>query len=180
MPITMREARTLTTAAELSLLESSQPAALKALSPARLEAKVARARGLRDKYADVVKQQRGKGKPARTGAPDESLAARTRRKVELFAELLARFEARLAKLVARVQAPARRPTAPAAGRSRPDATPPVTETPHAVDALPPAKVKASRAPLVPKADIAKRAGQQRIQAHVSSRGRQRQARRDSR
>jgi hypothetical protein len=52
--------------------------------------------------------------------------------------------------------------------------------PHPVDALPPAKVKASRAPLVPKGAIAKRSGQQRIQAHVASRGRRQQGRRDSR
>ena len=48
MPITSREARKLSTTREWPLIEASLPAALRQLTPARLRAKVARARTLRD------------------------------------------------------------------------------------------------------------------------------------
>lgn len=50
----------------------------------------------------------------------------------------------------------------------------------ATSVAPPEKVKKTRAPFVPKSDVHMRTGQHRIHAHVSSRGRRRQGRRDSR
>lgn len=50
----------------------------------------------------------------------------------------------------------------------------------ATSVAPPEKVKETRAPFVPKSSIHARSGQHRIHAHVSSRGRRRQGRRDSR
>lgn len=177
MPITTREARQLSTTAEWTLVESSLPAFIKALSPARLKAKIARARKLRDKYVGLAKRQHRKAQPARRGTPGEALNARTARKMELFAQVLARFEERLARLASAER------KAPAAGK-RPAAPKKASATRAATRATtvpsPPAKVKASRAPLVPKSAVATRSGQHRVHAHLSSRGRRRQGRRDSR
>jgi hypothetical protein len=50
----------------------------------------------------------------------------------------------------------------------------------ATSVAPPQRVKESRSPFVPKSAVHTRTGQHRIHAHVSSRGRRRQGRRDNR
>jgi hypothetical protein len=164
MPITTREARRLSTAAEWTLIESSLPGVISTLSPARLKVKIARARKLRDKYSALVQRQHDKAQAIRTGMPNEALNARTKRKVALFTEVLARYEARLATPAPRTtkaaaKTPRRRPTSSVA---------------------PSTKMKASPTPVVSKGELVRRSGQVRTQAHVASRGRRRQGKRDSR
>lgn len=228
MAITTREARQLTTVAEWPVVQSSLPGTIREHTPARLESKAARARKLWTKYADLVKRQQRASKLKRSGAPSEALNARTRRKTELFAEVFARYEARLSALkearlsalkedvkgsksaksaksaktrkAAKAQGKARgiKPGKKAAAgdaarrasalrEARADAR--VREASEvearrvaepATSVAPPQKVKETRAPAVLKSDVHKRSGQMRIQAHVSSQGRRRQGKRDSR
>jgi hypothetical protein len=161
-------ARRLSSASELELLESSSGAALKDLSESRLRANIARARRLRDKQRDLLRRQRLASR-ARTGSkhgarPDSN--ARTGQKARLFEEALARFEERLGAL-----------QAPAAPKKRAKA---VSRAPR------PGAAKGPRGGKPPKAGpraLLQKARSPRtkaIQAHVKSRGRRAQARRDAR
>ena len=248
MPITTREARQLATVAEWPLVVSSLPAKIGALSPARLKARIERARKLRDKYADLVKRQHRRTQSKRSGQPNEKLNARTKRKAELFSEVLARYQAaakgvkvsksaKASKVSKGTSAKARKSATPgsgkaakgkaakgakrraakaqastgrtartsAAGAKPAKASRAANVSREAVEAseaaarqaaevaanaaaaqeaaasvAPPEKVKKTRAPFVPKSNVHIRTGQHRIHAHVSSRGRRRQGRRDSR
>jgi hypothetical protein len=253
MSITTREARQLTTVAEWPLVEASLPNKIRDLSPVRLKAKVERARTMRTKYTDLAKRQHRKAQSKRSGTPNEKINARTKRKAELFAEVLARYEERLsavegrdsksasasasswrerasartgdrgkattgksaksakrraAKAQARDEGARKKPAAkksaksgrtaknaPAAreaargSKAAAKASPKSARDAEAAAAdaarsatsvAPPVKVKKSRAPIVPKSSVHTRTGQHRIHAHVSSRGRRSQGRRDSR
>lgn len=187
MSITTREVRQLTTVAEWPVIESSRPGTIREFSPARLKAKAARARKLWTKYADLARSQERVSKAKRSGVSNEALNARTKRKAELFAEVFARYEGRLSALAAKAAAVTKAAQARTAAALAKDkkattaATPPVTSRPGrgVSSVVPPPKVKASRAPVVAKGDMVKRSGQIRMQAHVSSRGRRRQGKRDS-
>jgi hypothetical protein len=190
MPITLREARQLTTASEWPLVESSFPAGIRTLTPARLKAKIVRARRLRDKYAGLAKKQHRRSRPVRRGTPGEALNARTKRKAALFSEVLARFEAagrekgqgardaRSAQGAGAAKGARGATKAKARGRDAGAGASAAVRAGALMAA--PSKAKRSRAPLVPKSFVATRSGQHRIHAHVSSRGRRRQGRRDSR
>jgi hypothetical protein len=104
MAHTLTQARGLLTAAELSLFDQSRTAPIKDLTPARLRGKVTRARALRDKYRDLYRRQTvaTRGTPASRRSTLGGDNERTGRKAELFAAVLARFEARLTLLEARV------------------------------------------------------------------------------
>jgi hypothetical protein len=195
MSIPTREARQLTTVAEWPLVVSSLPAKIRQLSPERLKAKIARARTLRTKYADLVKRQHRTAQSKRSGQPNEKLNARTKRKAELFAEVLARYESAANSAKSKKSAKSAKSTksanrTSAKGRAKQTGSGKVAEAAAASAAQaarvaattvsPPQKVKETRAPLVPKGDVHKRSGEIRIQAHVSSQGRRRQGRRDSR
>jgi hypothetical protein len=162
-------ARRLSTASELELLQSSTGTALKELSERRLRATIARARRLRDKQRDLLRRQRLASR-ARTGTKHGARPgsnARTAQKVQLFEDALARFEERLGAL----KKPARaRPRKKPAGRvqSRGPATRP------RASGKPP---KAGPRALLQKARSPRTKA---IQAHVKSRGRRAQARRDAR
>jgi hypothetical protein len=174
MPITTREARQLSTASEWTLVQASQADRIRELTPARLKAKIGRARTLRNKYRDLAKRQHRKAQPRRSGGPYEALNARTGRKAELFEQVLARFEKALErqsadKAAAAAKTPAGRKARRTAGAKTSRKAP-----------VRPAKVKASRASKSPKSAAGPRTGQHRIHAHLSSAGRRRQARRDTR
>ncbi|MGJ7525809.1 hypothetical protein [Variovorax sp. GB1P17] len=100
MAFTLTQARVLLTAAELAIFDQSRAGPVKELTAARLRAKVTRARALRDKYRDLYRRQtvatRGAraGKRSAAGGDNE----RTQKKATVFAEVLERFEARLAQL----------------------------------------------------------------------------------
>jgi len=102
MALTSTTAKQLCTKAELSLFTESLARNIKALDGKGLRARVTRARRLRDKYHALANRQdreaRGK-QPARRRQPSQGSVA-TRKKEQLFAESLARFEQQLAKLEA--------------------------------------------------------------------------------
>jgi hypothetical protein len=162
-------ARRLSTAAELELLESSAGTALKELSESRLRANIARARRLRDKQRDLLRRQRLASR-ARTGTkhgarPDSN--ARTAQKGRLFEDAIARFEERLQALQKPAPPRKRRKAASRAG-------PPGAPKGPRGGARPP---KAGPRALLQKARSPRTKA---IQAHVKSRGRRAQARRDAR
>lgn len=149
MAYTLTQARTLLTAAELNLFDHSRAAPIKALTPSRLRAKIVRARALRDKYRDLYRRQTvaTRGAPARQRAPAGGDNARTEKKAVLFAEVLARFEARLAHLEAQseqtsasAKAPSSKPSRSAkscssrASAAKPTAVAPASRTPRKASA----------------------------------------------
>jgi hypothetical protein len=87
------------TPTELRLIESSHGQALAKTSEAELKKKISRARALRDKWRDLFTRQRREAQQAR-GARVSAENQRSRRKSELFAKALTRFEDQLAKVVA--------------------------------------------------------------------------------
>lgn len=102
MAYTLTQARALLTAAELAIFDQSRAEPIKALTAARLQGKVTRARALRDKYRDLYRRQTvaTRGTPASKRSAVGGDNERTGRKAEVFAEVLGRFEARLALLTA--------------------------------------------------------------------------------
>jgi hypothetical protein len=112
MAVSMVQARRLCTQRELELVDASRPQHMKELTPARLKQKITRARALRDKYRDLSKRQRleARGKKRPQGGRPAQGNENTRRKAELFAEVLERFQAGLDRAE-------RRETEPAAKRA---------------------------------------------------------------
>ncbi|MHA1571528.1 MAG: hypothetical protein ACTSWM_06880 [Alphaproteobacteria bacterium] len=100
MPIKTPQARQVCTKTELDLYMASLAREVKKFPMSRLKQKVVRSRKLRDKYRALATQQereaRGKGAPRRR-RPAQG-AERTRRKEQLFAETLERFDKQLAVL----------------------------------------------------------------------------------
>jgi hypothetical protein len=98
--IRSRQARQLCTVNEFDLFRQSQPPLLRKLTPAQLRAKVSRSRKLRDKYRDLAHRQRrearGKQQPRGTRASQGN--ERTIQKVDLFSQMMGRFEDRLKAL----------------------------------------------------------------------------------
>jgi hypothetical protein len=174
MPITTREAKQLSTAGEWALVQASQADRIRELTPARLKAKIGRARTLRNKYRDLAKRQHRKAQPRRSGGPYEALNARTGRKAELFEQVLGRFEKELERQAAKTAAAPAKTTPKRKARRTAR-----VKTPRKAWARP-SKVKSSRAPRGPKSAMPTRSGQRRIHAHLSAAGRRRQVRRDTR
>ena len=191
MATTLIQARKLLTAAELEVFAASRGPALTGLTPLQLRGKLKRARTLRDKYRDLLQRQtlatrdRAGTKLGRSGAAN----ARTAQKAALFGDLLEAFTQRLAQVeaaqaravqkaaAARAKtivpakrrsnatiAPARSPKAPAKGPVAPARVGPTRE-----------RARVARHAMQPKV-----AGQQNVHAHIATRGRRRQAKRDSR
>jgi hypothetical protein len=187
MTIQKSTARTLATKAEWPLIESSHGDALKALTPARLKQKIARARTLQDKYRERARQQRGeaRGKRQAKGTRPAQGNDGTRRKQELFTEVRERFEAQLAKLEAAAEREAARAAereAKAAAAASRKASAKRPRTPWSADEA--ATIIARRSTSAAsrgarKAAARTRQGSTKHQAHVGARGRRRQARRDA-
>jgi hypothetical protein len=185
MPYDRTAAKKLLNASELDLFDTGRREGIGTLSTAQLRTKIARARRLRDKYRDLYRRQRVSTR-ARTGTKagahgDANL--RTGQKGEIFGELVARFEKRLAQIEAaerraRMQAVkrVRRATKPAVKRA--GAAPTVAAKPF----VPKART-GFMSPAAKSADTRRRSvqtGRVAVQAHVSSRGRRNQAKRDRR
>ena len=100
MPVHSGEAKRLLSASEFELFRQSGQREIKTLTPARLKAKIVRARKLRDKSRDLAAQQRGeaRGKRDPKGTRPASNNQRTIRKAEILGIALERFETRLTKL----------------------------------------------------------------------------------
>ncbi len=174
MPISSKEAQQLSTMAEWTLVKSGLATDIRALPQARLKNKILRARTLRDKYRDLAKKQFRQTRAARTGKPNESRNARTKRKALLFAEVLARLVGEVSRRGDKAKAVARAKTAKARVPKK-KVTPkvPSTKVPGSHRKLEPKSTK-------PEIPASQRSGEHRIHAHVSSAGRRAQGRRDSR
>jgi len=101
MPYNRATAKSLLTSAELVLFDAGRRDAIAKFDQRTLNAKISRTRKLRDKYRDLYRRQRLATRE-RTGAkrgPGGATNLRTKDKEGLFGELLARFEAQLAKVV---------------------------------------------------------------------------------
>lgn len=111
MPLTSTTARQLCTKAELALFTESLSRNVKSLDKKALRSQAARARELRNKYRQLANRQdreaRGK-EAARRRQPSQGSAA-TRKKEQLFAEALARFDAQAAKMRAAEKSLAKKP-----------------------------------------------------------------------
>lgn len=205
MPITRAEARQLSTKPEFDLYVASTPTEVKSHTATRLKSKIDRSRKLRDKYRDLAKRQRleARGKKAPSGTRAAQGNQRTVRKAELFAEVLERFEKRL-EVVERVAAreaaakekkrlaaekkkaasakktTARKaPAKKASARKAPAKKAAVKGTTRATKAA--QKSVAARAGGRSKASQAQTTTRARaVSAHVKSRGKRTQARRDRR
>ncbi len=119
MPYTRTDAKKLLSTAEIGLFDASRRDALGALDARALKSKIERTRRLRDKYLDLYQRQRLATRE-RTGAkPGRSGVAnlRTREKATLLADVLTRFEARLAQVAGAGQR-APQKEKPARGRTR--------------------------------------------------------------
>ena len=153
-------ARQLSSRSEFDLISASYADSIGRLSKRALKSNIARARRLRDKQRDLYRRQRLASR-ARTGTKHGS-SARTAQKAGLFDEALSRFTQRLRAL----EAAERRKTQKPAGKGpKPKPRPAGAPERGAQSRL----LQKARAPRM-----------KAIQAHVGSRGRRRQARRDSR
>jgi hypothetical protein len=198
MPFNRMHVRPLLTAAEFQLFESSVGEDLKALSGARLRAKIKRTRSLRDKYVDLLRRQKVAAR-TRTGSKGGTSGVaneRTERKATVFAEVLSRFEQRLEQHDAAearreqresaVKAKAKVAAKKGPGSVRAPRDPRPTLSPKA-----PAKAPSrGRGAVAGSSGEGARGARQQmqlqssrakpIQAHLASRGRRTQARRDGR
>jgi hypothetical protein len=102
MPVSRAQARAICTKPELELVEASFPPAVNALTPARLQSKIQRARKLQDKYRDLGRTQnrqvKGGAKGGARRATGRDANVRTERKARLFEETRQRFEKRLERM----------------------------------------------------------------------------------
>ncbi len=117
MAISVAQARLICTKAELDLVLQSTNQAIGALDAKQLQASVRRARTLRDKWRDLSNDQT---RTTKASDPEklDAANARSAEKVQLFSEVLERFEKRLAK------------TEPVAAAPRTKATPKVRAAEH--------------------------------------------------
>lgn len=120
------EAKAICTAAEYALIREAAPPHIATHTPSKLRGFVSRSRRLRDKYRDLANRQRreARGKSAPRGANPSGRNENTLKKVKLFEQALARFEAKLKKLTAKPAAKASKSPAskPAAAKAAPTAT----------------------------------------------------------
>lgn len=141
MAITRIQAQKLCNTAEMELVGQSLGDALKSLTTTQLRGKVKRARTLRSKFADLFQRQTAaiKAGPASKRGNSGEANARTGLKLQLFDEVLKRFETRLAQLdaqaeraaaaVAKAQAKAQAAAARAAKSAAKAAVPAPTKAP---------------------------------------------------
>lgn len=203
MTITKPSARKLATQAEWTLLETSYAPLLKDITLGRLKQKITRARKLQDKYRDLARQQRGEARGKRRAKSTRPVAGNenTVNKQLLFTEALERFQGQLTKLESKAakelarkeKATSKRASSAKKTVAKKNARKASTNaarkasTKAARNAAP--TVAAKRTSLRTASKLARgarkqgkldRTGATAHQAHVGSRGRRRQARRDSR
>ncbi|MEJ7929867.1 hypothetical protein WG922_07775 [Ramlibacter sp. AN1015] len=183
---------------EMALFESSLSDQAPQMADKELQATIRRTRNERDKYQDLLRRQRvstrerSGTKSGRSGVAN----ARTDQKVQVFSEALGRLEKQQAQRERHSEKPAaskpgRKTTVRSAvrlaveskARSRTSDKPQANRSSKAPSDGPrsaAASKAATQSPATtPHAKRAQAMGQQRPLAHVSSRGRQQQAKRDS-
>jgi hypothetical protein len=187
MAYTRTSAKRLLSAAELELYDMGRREGIAQLDRRTLVAKIKRARNLRDKYRDLFRRQRLETRERTGSKRGQSGVAnvRTREKAELFGELLARFEAKLAKVDAAAKLAAQRAAKAKAAAQAARGTRKGPSGKGAAAGKPAADARfggliSPRA----KSAIAKRQLQKTrmttIHAHVRSQGKRNQAKRDRR
>jgi hypothetical protein len=174
-------ARTLLTSAELELYDIGRRDSITHLDRRTLVAKVMRTRRLRDKYRDLFRRQRLETRD-RTGSKRGLSGVanlRTKEKAALFGELLARFEAQLAKVDAAAKlAAAREAKARAlAARKAPPKKKVLAGTASGARAAGYMNARAKQAAARRQLQKSRTVN---IHAHLRSQGKRRQAKRDSR
>jgi hypothetical protein len=191
MPILIHQARELCTKREFELYFGSRAGEITRLTQAKLRSKVSQARTLRDKFRGLAKRQereaRRKQAPRKRRRSEGSL--RTRRKEQLFDEVMVRYLKRLESLVdaerraedrKRVAAVRKKlATKKTAKKKQSTKTPPQTRgaRPAKTGAKMPERHKAETSA---KEKRFTRGGLKRIHKHIQATGRRRQARRDAR
>ena len=112
MSFTLRQVQPLLTKPELELFEASRAGAITSLAPRQLNARLTRARTLRDKYRDNYRRQTVATRtgPATKRTLQGAENVRTATKAEIMADLVTRFEAQLAKAEAQAAKSAARKT----------------------------------------------------------------------
>jgi hypothetical protein len=119
MKLSRSKVKSLCNENELDLVDLSGPKNILTLSGAKLRLKVTRARKLRDKWQGQAQSQL-RAKQQTKGGRSPSTDANSDAKAELFAEVLRRFEAQLAKhgdSVKAVSAPHKKATSKARGQT---------------------------------------------------------------
>jgi hypothetical protein len=207
--IKLSEARQLCTKPELELVVSASPKELSGITPARLDKKIERARKLRDKYAELAVAQQRKTQTIKGSRAVGDANARTKRKAEIFGELIEKLGARktlleerkrkaleaAAKMAAKAAAKKATKQAPKKAAKKGDTAKKLGEkaTSKALAKKPALKKAVSKASPRKKAvtpggqsgakpndaKIEQRTRSTAINAHISSQGKRDQARRDS-
>lgn len=189
MPFNRIHARSLCSAAEFQLFESSLAGEIEGIAISRLQGKVERARRVRDKYRDLYRRQRVAAR-ARTGSKhgrSGQANLRTKQKAKLFDEVLARLQLRLKKAerAGKKGAAARTLTRALKAKHKTGRSAPAggkAAVRKARGAKPkPGKVTGKKAQAANrKRALLQKTRSQAIQAHIRSRGRRAQAKRDRR
>lgn len=188
------EAKQLCTQAEFQLFAMSLSRTVTRHSETELKRQATRSRNLRDKYRSLAQRQRreARGKQQPKGQRAARSNKNTHRKAQLFAEVLQRYEARLAAATARAKKKAAKKTVKKKAASKKSAPSKKTTRKKAAakSTIPKQKpVKSKKKPVTkPKVQTvaaAKRkkvtkSGLKRKQKHLSAQGKRKQARRDSR
>lgn len=181
MPYTRNAAKKLLNVSELEMFDVSRRG-LGTLGKSQVRAKVKHTRRLRDKYRDLYRRQR-RSTRGRTGSkpgPRGKANLRTKEKEELFGEMLVRFQKRLDQIET-----AERQSEPAAAKSAHSKRKKKTKRlvkKRAMAAGPKARTGFMSA-AAKSADTRRQLHKSRgvaIQAHLRSRGRRHQAKRDRR
>lgn len=131
MAYTLTQVRPLLSKTELDLFDQSRAEPIRSLTAAQLRSKVTRTRALRDKYRDLLRRQTVQTRRGPAGGRKQDPAtenARTRRKSEVFAEVLERFEARLQKVEADAAKASAAKASKAAKAAKATKTPKATKT----------------------------------------------------
>jgi hypothetical protein len=193
MPFKLTQVEPLLTKAELSLVTQSFPPQLKTLDVTRLRSKLDRARKLSDKYRDMRDRQaragRGKGHTASRGTASLRSEA-TAKRAQVFDEAIARLQAELRRRLAQEKA-AKAKEAALAKKQRISerlakvharkATKKTKKTKKTRKKLAATSAVNERPMAISRAERQmQRTGDLRTRAHVASRGRRQQARRDAR
>lgn len=190
------QAARLLSASEMEVFVSSLKEQLSGLGAPRLRVMIRRTRALRDKFRDLLRRQRLETR-SRTGSKSGRGGAanqRTAQKAQAFAEVLERFEARLARVDAAETLGARKSASTRSrvtlGKKRDaDAARTAARQPRVSPKAPAVRPSPSGSPTGPTSEGARAArhamqfkasGSRAIQGHVSSLGRRNQARRDKR
>ncbi len=172
------EARRLSSNKEWSLISSSLPPALGALSVTRLKSKIGRADKLRQKYWDLYRRQKHWSKSRVTGARYGGSNAKTLRKKKMFDEAIARLRLQLDKI-------SEPPKTSLRGLHRKSAKVRTRVTHSRVarqrEERRDQSLRSRRAsPAFPKTAKRRAAGYKRRHSHMAASTRRRQSRRDSR